>query len=355
MGLPQTIITFQALAETLVRRTQNGVVAILLEDDAAPKTLYEYTDYEQVGSEFSTSNKKYLKMVFQGNPRKVYAAKIGTTTPALTDALKTLTNRNWDYLTYPAAEASDNTAMVSWLKTQRDTNKKTYKLVAGKLTSPDHEGIINFTSEEITVGLDEWTPEQFTARIAGIIAGIGTESSTTNYEISEINSFKDLADDTARNTAINNGELILYNNGERIVIARGVNSLQTIGTGKNESFKKIRIIEIIDTIHDDIEDVIGQEYKGKVLNTYNNKLLLVAAINTYLSTLVKEDVLDSNFTNVCEIDLEAQRKYLQAIGVKVDALSNEEILKYNTNDQVFLMCKIKTVDAMEDFTIRIFM
>lgn len=357
MGLPQTIINFQSLATTLTQRTQNGIVALLLKDDTPTASIYIYVpeNVDTLNDGWTVDNKAYIKQAFIGGARKVFAVKVGTTTPTLATALQTLGNKLWDYLAYPDAVSNDIQTVVSWIKTKRDTDKKTYKFV-GSAAAADHEGIINFTTDTIKDTSEKvFESNKFTARIAGIIAGVGTESSCTYYTIPEVISIKDLADDTARDTAIDNGELILINDGEKVKIARGVNSLKTINTSKGESFKKIRVVEIVDTMRDDISTTIDNDYKGKVLNTYANKLLLIAAINSYFSSLEKENVLDIEYSNLCEIDYSKQREYIASIGIKVDNLSTEEILKFNTNDKVFLKCNIKIVDAMEDFTINIYM
>ena len=55
-------------------------------------------------------------------------------------------------------------------------------------------------------------------------------------------------------TAIDAGKFVLYNDGEKIKgVARGVNSLVTTVEGKLDSFKKIKIIEAMDLMHDDIK------------------------------------------------------------------------------------------------------
>jgi len=357
MGLPQTIINFQTLAATLMQRTQNGIVALLLNDDTATKDFYTYTSIDQVKDTelWSDESKKFIEMVFEGSPSKIYIARVGATVPTLTTALQTLGNKLWDYLAFPNGASADMTTLSTWIKGKRDTDKKTYKAILAGVVA-DHEGITNFTTVGITDANNEvFDNIGFTARLVGLIAGTGTEGSITNYKLGELTSITDLADDTARSSAIDAGELILVNNGENVVIARGVNSLTTTSTTKGPIFKKIRIVEIIDMIRNDITTTIDNYYRGKVLNTYANKLLLVAAINTYFSTLAKEDVLDIEYVNLCEIDVEAQRAYLASIGVNVDVMSVAQILQYNTGDQIFLNCNIKTVDAMETFTINIFL
>lgn len=355
MGLPQLTITFQTKAQTITQRAENGIVALILKDTTlVGKDSFVYTNFDQVTDNWTDTNKKYIEMAFKGKPRKIYVYKIGSTTPILTDVLKNLNNRLWDYLAYPGAETGDITAISTWLKARRDTDKKTYKAVLSA-NAGDHEGIINFTTDDIVVDNVKYATNAFTARIAGILAGIGTMASSTYYQLEEVTSIKDLADDTARNAAIDGGELILINDGEKVKIARGVNSLVTTSTTKGPVFKKIRIVEIIDTIKDDITKTIVDNYIGKVLNIYDNRLILVGAINTYFSTLEKENVLDSNFNNICSTDTNAERKYLESLGIKTEDMDDATVSKQNMNDKVFLKANIKTVDAMEDITFNIYL
>lgn len=353
MGLPQLIINFQTLAVKFISRSENGIVAVLLKDNTLTESLYTYYNYAEITEAWSDDNKKYLEFIFRGNPNKVYVARVGTTTPDLTSALQTLGNRQWDYLCFPEATTQEVTTAELWITGKRNTDKKTYKAVLPK-TGSDHEGIINFTTDGILIDGVTYNNSKYCSRIAGVAAGVGVKGSLTNYSLPEIESITELADDAARNTAIDNGQLILINNGTEFVIARGVNSLKTTSTTKGQIFKKIRIIEIIDTIRDDITKAINEDYKGKVINTYNNKMLLVGAINAYFAILAKEDILDPEFNNNCAIDIGYQRTYLKGIGAKIDGLTDLQVAKYNTNDQVFLTCRIKPTDAMEEFNIQVY-
>lgn len=353
MGLPQLIINFQTLATKFISRSENGIVAMLLKDDTLSDSLYTYYNYGDIKENWSDANKKYLEFVFRGNPKKVYIARIGATTPDLTTALQTLGNKQWDYMCYPEATTQEVTTIELWITGKRNTDKKTYKTVVPKKGS-DHEGVIDFTTDNILIEGVTYNSNKYCARIAGLAAGVGVSSSLTNYSLPEVESITELSDDTARSAAIDNGELILVNNGTEYVIGRGVNSLKTTSTTKGQVFKKIRIIEIIDTIRDDITKAINEDYKGKVINTYNNKMLLVGAINAYFAILAKDNILDPEFNNNCSIDIGYQRIYLKGIGAKIDGLTDEQVARYNTNDQVFLTCNIKPTDAMEDFRIDIF-
>ena len=89
---------------------------------------------------------------------------------------------------------------------------------------------------------------------------------------------------TEMDEAVGEGKLILFHDGEKVKCGRGVNSLTTV-TGRSDVWKKIKIVEILDMIQQDIRLTIQDNYIGKVPNSYDNKLQLVTAISVYLQAL----------------------------------------------------------------------
>lgn len=78
--------------------------------------------------------------------------------------------------------------------------------------------------------------------------------------------------------AVNAGKLALKWDGRKVKVARAVNSFVTTSQGMLDSFKKIKIVEIMDLIRTDITATAEDSYIGKYANTYDNKLLLVTAV-----------------------------------------------------------------------------
>ena len=153
--------------------------------------------------------------------------------------------------------------------------------------------------------------------------------------------------------AISNRQFILYDDGEKIKVARAVNSLTTTTEDKGESFKKIKIVDAMHMIKDDIKKTCEDSYIGKYSNSYDNKCVLITAIQAYLDQLVLDGILDTDFKNVVEIDVEQQRKYLKSIGVDVSSMKELDIKKANTRDKVFLKSQIKILDAIEDIRLNV--
>lgn len=109
------------------------------------------------------------------------------------------------------------------------------------------------------------------------------------------------------NERIDNGELVIVFDGEKYKIGRGVNSLTSFTPEHGQDFSKIKIIEGVDLYQDDIRETFESSYVGKVINDYDNKQALVAAILAYHREL-EGNVLDRTFDNTAAIDVEAPGK-----------------------------------------------
>ena len=351
MNLPQILIEFKSKAQSIIQRSERGVVAVILKDNTAgaiPFSIYKsLSDVEF--EKMSEKNYRYLKLIFDGAPYKVMVAVIPEEDNNYSKALKVLENYKWNYLVVPSANEESTPVISSWIKEQRTNNKKTFKAVLANHAA-DCEGIINFTTGNIVSTITgnevKLTAAEYCARIAGIVAGLSLSRSLTYYVLTDI-----ISADIPSNPEelVNKGELVILFDGEKYKIARGINSHTS---GNNEDLKKIKVIESKDTIYQDIKTTFEEKYVGKVINDYDNKQNLVAAIVTYFKSM-EGDVLDRTYNNSCAILLEDQRSYLLSQGEDTEAMSDIEILQANTGSMVFLTATIKFVDAMEDLKMEI--
>lgn len=346
MGLPEVIIEFQSRGTSAIQRSGRGVVALILKDSTKADfdtKIYRSID-EVAEDDFTTKNLDYISKVFMGIPSRVIVERIAADAPNYNDALQRLKGKRFNYLAVPGIIPADVTNVATWVKSCRANDKKTFKAVLPNCTGDD-EGIINFCTEDNYDGTTKYSASEYTARIAGILAGIPLTRSATYYALAELKGIKESLDP---NADIDAGKLILLNDGEQIKIARGVNSLTTTTPSKGEDFKKIKIIEGMDLVRDDIRDTFQDKYIGDVTNNYDNKILFLAAINSYFRDLEKADVLDPNMDNRAEINVKAQKNYLAGKGVDILKLNEQQIKEYNTGNKVFLSSFATFLDAMED-------
>ncbi|MGE6513372.1 phage tail sheath subtilisin-like domain-containing protein [Lysinibacillus sphaericus] len=344
MGLPQIEIEFKAKAVSAVKRSAMGITALILRDATEAEGVATIKSVEDLDSTaWTPENADYINKTLLGNPSKVVVVRIGEAT-LIADALKKLNSIKFNYLAMPDATELEATTITSWIKSKRTNDKKTYKAVVANQEA-DSEGIINFTTEDILAGGTTYTAQQYTARIAGILAGIPFTRSSTYYELAEVDS---ITESETPNEDIDNGQLILINDGENIKIGRGVNSLTTLTVTKKEDYKKIKVLEVMDIIKDDIRDTFDKEYVGKVINVYDNQILFVTAVNAYFKILMTDQILDPSFENISFIDVDAQRLAWESIGTDTTNLSDTQIREMSFGSTVFLGGQIKIADAMED-------
>ena len=364
-GLPQVLIDFKTKGITAIKRSARGVVALILKCESTDTSnKYKISDVSEIPEGvFDEASTDLIKKCLDGTPLRILVytlPKASVQAPKNTQAtlLKQLKHTRYNYIAAPTGTLQDQQDLASYIKAERNNSRKTVKAVVGSVAA-DFDGVINFCTEDIKVATGKntagkttyktYTPIEYTARIAGILAGLALDRSATYYKLTEVESVKVYED---LNDRIDHGELHLFDeeDGEGVKIARACNSLQTFTTDKGEEFRKIKIVEGVDMVTDDIRDTFKKYYVGKYINDYDHKMLFVAAIMVYFGQLAG-NVLDSRAGNTVDIDFQFQKDYAIIKGEDVSQMTNMQIREYNTGSQIGLSGKVKFVDAMEDLKI----
>ena len=342
MGLPEIFISFQTAAVSAITRSARGVLAVAVKDataggaaEAAYKSLAEVPE-----DKFSPENYRLLKLVFLAAPTKVWVLRVGEDAEKTYQALERL---RFDWLAAPGLE---DARVMSFIKTLRNGGRGV-KAVVANATAPDCEGIVNLCVSGLTLEDGAVEAKDYAVRVAAL----PLTRSATYVNLPEVVGCDALAEPDAD---VDAGKLIIVPGREGYRLGRAVNSLTTLTPDKAAPFQKIKIVEGIDLIRGDIAKAFESGYVGKVLNDYDNKLLLVTAINAYLKGL-EGDVLDKTADNRCFVSLSGQRSYLESRGTDTSEMKDTDILKANTGSQVFLEAKLTFCDAMEDLALVISM
>lgn len=347
MGLPTIDIIFKTKSVSAIQRSEKGSVALIVKDDQGSFETKDYKSLSAVdAADWSEENLDLIKKTFLGNPSRVIVERINTTAENYSEALNRLKSKGFNYLAVPDEAAA--TEVATWIKGLRDNDNKTFKAVVANHDA-DHEGVINFTTDNIQTGDKAYSAAQYSCRIAGILAGLPYSRSATYYVLPEVESITESSDP---NADINAGQLILINDGEKIKIARAVNSLTSTTVEKGEEFRKIKILEGIDLVKEDITRTFEDEYIGKVNNSYDNQVLFLTAVNAYLKGLEGE-ILDPSYQNNVSIDIEAQRLAWEGIGVPVEDLSDQEVKEKSFQSTIFVKGNLKFLDSVEDLQFNI--
>ncbi len=348
---PEVKITFVEKGASAITRSERGVVVLVLIDSA----VGTYTCYtvSNIPDGLSDTNKAYVEsalMGYQTAPKKVIVYVMADNTE---DSYKTmmsdLERLQWDWFACPTAETDgQNSTIATWIKNLRTTEKLMRKAVLAN-TKADSEGIVNVTSSAYLADGTEVVPEKLTPRIAGVICGTPMSIAATYAPLNEYADCTRYAKEDA-DKAVGNGELLLKFDGEKVKLNRAVNSFTTTTDSKGDSYKKIKIVEIMDMIYDDIRSTCEDSYIGKFANTYDNKCLLITAVQAYFNECIRSNFLQSASVS---IDLDAQRNYLMSQGEDVDSMTDDEVKEANTGSHVFLKATISILDAMEDIDLEI--
>lgn len=352
MPLPSIEITFRSLGMTAIRRSQKGVVALLLRDAKATGG-HSLTGPAQIPTALSAENKQAIKRVFQGyvHPPRLVLPYVMSPEESLVDALHHLELQHFDYLAgLPDLSPEDAADLATWVKSQRENHHRRIKAVLPQ-TKADHEGIINLSTQGIVVGKERFSPAQFCGRIAGLIAGTPMTISSTFATLPEVSDVeRKTKEDLDR--AVDAGEFVLFHDGEKVKVGRGVNSLTSLTEGKGAAFQKIKIVEAMDMIYTDIRRTGQDHYIGKYANSYDNKCLLILAVQGYLEELEVAGILEQRSSRVT-LNLEKQENYLKKQGLDTSEMTLQQIKEANTGSQVFLSAKTRILDAIEDIDLDI--
>ena len=354
MGLPSVIVAFKEKGITAIKRSQRGIVAMILKEADTSKyesyyNIYTTTDIPEDLSEFNKEQIELALIGYQTAPKKVIVIVQDKTEENYNQSLLKIENLRFDYLVIPEIKEAEGTQIATWVKGLRTTKDIAVKAILPN-ESADFEGVINFTNKTIKTKVKEYTTAEYCSRIAGLIAGTPMTISCTYAPLPEVIEC-DVYEQEEYNTKVDKGELFFFNDGEKIKIARGVNSFVTTIQDKGTSFQKIKIVDAMDMMHDDIKKTGQDSYIGKYSNSYDNKCLLISAIQGYFNQLELDGILNKGKNSV-EMDIEQTKVYLLSTGqFTKEELANmtaQEIKEADTKDKVFLIARIKILDAIED-------
>ncbi len=355
MGLPVMNIIFAAAAKESVQRSERGAVGMIIKDTAPetnPVVIYKEKD---IPSTLSAENKEQIALALEGNvnaPTKVVVYVLGAEAEDYSAALSYFELNHVNWLCCPTAETDTQaTAVATWVEEQREERNKIKAVLPN--TEADNEGVVNYTTESVTVGEKTYTAEKFCSRVAGLLAGTPSQQGAT-YSV-----LTDVADCTKKkkaelDAAIDAGEFVLFYDGEKVKVARAVNSLTTVSEEKTDAWKKIKVVETMDMMHDDLVMLVEDNYIGKYQNTYDNKCLLLTAVRAYLDEIGRSGLIEDYEV---DFDVDAIRDYIvEYKGVSRDtaeAMKDAEVKKQYTDEKVFLRAAVTIIDVMEDITLNI--
>ena len=344
---PSISIAFKTLATTAIQRSERGTVCLILQDTKATEKWYTFKTIADVETEkWDKDSIKYINLAMYYGAFKILVRVIQSGEDT-SKVLKDLEMRKFNWLAYPKASETEDQTVVNWVKQQFGNTGaigKTVKYVSSFADKTDHVAIVELANGGTYKSIyGDFTAQEYTAAIAGLIAGMPLNRSADNYTMSDLKSVEDYEPKL--------GKFSLYNDEEVVKVNYGVNSKTTFDSTWKKDTRKIKVVEGMCFIVDDIRDTFKNYWLGKYINDYDNKMNFCSNITKVYFKEMAPNVLNGDYDNKVEIDIEAHKKVIIADGLEVSSMTDLEILQYPTGEDVYLTGDVRFVDTMASLSL----
>lgn len=144
-------------------------------------------------------------------------------------------------------------AAYTKVKYMRESMGKGVQVVMADAEGIDYEGVINVTNS-VSLDGDNLTHGEATAWVAGATAGASNTETLTYVAYAGATAVVDPKTNEEAVAAINNGELFFsVNESEQVVVEYDINTLVTYEDGKDKTYRKNRVIRVLDTFQEAIQ------------------------------------------------------------------------------------------------------
>lgn len=355
MGAPSITTTITQIAKTAVSRGATGILAVILtpettDTNAELFNTIQVVEYSSdIPDTLSDTDKAYIErgLIGADTATKYIVLVVAESVDA---GLSMLTNVTFNYLVLGTNPTDDEKlATYKWVQEMRESERKMVKTVLAH-SDFDSEGVVNFTTDDISTSDGSYSASEFCSRVAGLICGTSITRSATYQPLTDVSSVP-ITTKAERDTRCGNGEFFLFDDGRQVKVCSGLTSYTSFTDSKGEDFSDIKFVDTLDLIVSDINNFVADDFIGKKLNTYNNKMLFVSKVNDYLTALSGTEIITSDFT--VSIDSDAQKEWLREHGYPVSDMSYQEILQSLTRDEAFFSVSVQILRAMQHIVINI--
>lgn len=332
----------QRLAE-LIKVGSKGTVLVTVKNAALVDTGYEISTYKSAVFEIKDNKtlESKIKQIFKGGVKKVIVLEYANTFASVIDVVKKELHWNW----LVCLEETEQESVANYCKENKSFglvyNQKSDSIYVCSINNPAAK--LADTDETEITGMD------LLPIVVGVIAGC-PYSKSISYKV-----FSELASVTLPEE-IEYGQITLYNEEEGVRVASPVNTLTSTGDEFTEDMKSITIAEAMKRLEEDLVYAFRTGYKGKYKNDYDHQLLYISAVDYYFTQLVELGVLDGNYNNTIDIDVETQRALWKAQGKDADEWSDQQVKETTYKNMFYPLLNVKFLDAIEgmEMTVEMF-
>lgn len=326
-------VAFKQRAVSLIKVGSKGAVLVVLKNEELPEgTDYRVTNYKSAvfDLEDQPDLAKKIKQIFNGGASKVITLEYADTFASVVKVIRTQLKWNW----LIGLESGDQETVASYCK-----EAKKFGLVYNLQSDSIYVASVNNPSATLSDGT-KITGLDLLPIVGGVIAGCPYTKSISFKIFTELESVE-LPDE------IIYGQITLYNEDEGVRVASPVNTLTSTDDTYTEDMKSIAIVEGMVRMEEDFIYAFRTGYKGKYKNDYDHQNLYLAAADYYLGLLEEMGVLDPNYDNNIDINIEKQRALWKAQGKDSDSWDEQTVRETTYKNMFFPKVYAKFLDAIE--------
>lgn len=258
----------------------------------------------------------------------------GTVEEAITEYQKyfdLLRIAKWNVLAI--TDGDINESAISFIKDMRINEGKYVQAVISDSNNVNYEGIVNNVSGIVLADGTNVTAEEFTAWVAGAMAGVPLNESLTGKVVDLATAIINPLTNEEIINAIENGKFVLsLNQDGRIKVEKDINSLHQFDEEKSYIFSKNRVIRELDEIGSYIATIWENTYLGKVTNNEAGRTLFKSSIIDYLTILQNQGIIEDVNSDLVEVVIGDDIDTVIA-SIAVKPLDSMEILYMTVNVQ----------------------
>lgn len=286
--------------------------------------------YEGIADASALAGSEYITFEASGSSGLTAVAGVTLTGGAngetangdITAFLEAADNVKFNTMACPFTDSALLAAAKTKVKYMRENEGKKVQAVVANMTSPDYEGIINVTNS-YALDTGELTAAQATAFVAGMTAGASYTESNTYRSVEGAVSVVDAKSHEEAVAAINNGEFFFsVSEAGAVVVEYDINALITFADGKGESYRKNRVL--------------------RVLDSFNDSLILNFPPNKYDNSSTGWDIMEGIGKSILKLYYEAGA--IDDVDYDSDFLVDRE---NSAGDRTYFNVGIKPVDSAE--------
>ena len=177
----------------------------------------------------------------------------------------------------------------------------------------------------------------------GLFAGMPLNRSGDNIVLSGVESVDDKTP--------TNGHLVAYNDDGKVRIVYALNSKTTFDSTWKKDTRKIKVVEGMNIVRFDIQDTFKNYWVGHYITDYDNKRAFCNIVNNVYFKELQPNVLSADYNNFIDVDTEKQRQAVIADGGDPNEMTELEIRRYPTADNVYLSGDTRFSNTMANLSL----